>query len=142
MQIQRIQSVFLLLGALIMGLLSFAIPIGEVILPDTNVAVVAYIYQFLPTELILNLLTAVLLFVAIFLYRNLPLQIKVTRIAIVLTIVSGAIEAYELSCLSTAMNTSWIGSAIMLAGALILSCLALYCINKDKALLASVDRIR
>ncbi len=139
MVIQRIQSLFLLIAAVLMALVCFLVPVAQV---DAEGAVLTkYIYD-MPPVLVLNLLTAVLLFIAIFLYHNLNLQIKVTRISIVMILISAAVEFVALYSQVGDLQIKWIGSAIMLGCAFILAVLGLRGIISDKKLLSSYDRLR
>lgn len=140
MVIQRIQSLFLLIAAVLMALVCFVVPVAEEV--DADGAIMTkHIYDMLPV-LILDLLTAVLLLIAIFLYHNLNLQIKVTRISIVLIVVSAAVEFVVLYSQLSDLKINWIGSAVMTGCALILALLGLRGIQSDKKLLSSYDRLR
>lgn len=140
MVIQRIQSLYLLIASVLMALMCFIVPVAQDV--DVNGAPLAvHIYDMLPV-LIINLLTAVLLLIAIFLYRNLNLQNKVTRICVVLILVSAAIEGIALYSQIGDLKVEWLGSGIMLGCAFILTFLALRGIISDKKLLSSYDRLR
>lgn len=140
MVIQRIQSLYLLISAVLMALVCFVVPIAHGIDAE-GMPVTVHIYDMSPV-MIINLLTAVLLLIAIFLYRNLNLQIKVTRICVVLILISAAIEGVALYSQISELEVSWLGSGIMLGCALVLSFLALRSIISDKKLLSSYDRLR
>lgn len=140
MQIQRIQSVYLLIAAVLMALMSFLIPIATLTSPDGLITSV-YLSDFLPV-LILDLLTAVLLLIAIFLFKNLNLQIKVTKICIVLILVTAAILFTVLYSQVSDIEIKWIGSTIFLVCSFASSVLALSAINRDKKTLDSYNRLR
>lgn len=140
MVIQRIQSLFLLIAGVLMALVCFVVPVAQG--EDAEGALLTvHIYDMLPV-LVLNLLTAILLLIAIFLYHNLNLQIKVTRISIVLILISAAVEFIALYSQVGDLKIQWIGSAIMLGCAFILAILGLRGIISDKKLLSSYDRLR
>lgn len=140
MVIQRIQSLFLLIAGVLMALVCFVVPVAQG--EDAEGALLTvHIYDMLPV-LVINLLTAVLLLIAIFLYHNLNLQIKVTRISIVLILISAAVEFIALYSQVNDLKIQWIGSAIMLGCAFILAILGLRGIISDKKLLSSYDRLR
>ncbi len=140
MVIQRIQSLFLLIAAVLMALVCFVVPVAQGEVADGEIITV-HIYDMLPV-MIINLLTAVLLLIAIFLYHNLNFQIKVTRISIVLILISALVEFVALYSQVGDLKIQWIGSAIMLGCAFILAILALRSIISDKKLLSSYDRLR
>ena len=87
-------------------------------------------------------LTALLLFVDIFLYKNLSLQKTLALIAIFL------ILAVNITCWILYVNFygtdtfDWQPSIFMQYGAFIFAILAWYRIRKDQQLLASADRLR
>lgn len=140
MVIQRIQSLFLLIAAVLMALVCFLVPVAQG--EDAEGALMTvHIYDMLPV-MILNLLTALLLFIAIFLYRNLNLQIKVTRISIVLILISAAVEFVALYSQVGDLEIRWVGSAIMLGCSFLLAVLGLRGMISDKKLLSSYDRLR
>lgn len=140
MVIQRIQSIYLLVGAVLMALMSFLTPIGSLIGSD-GMPTSIYLSDF-PTLLILDLLTAVLLFIAIFLFKNLSLQMKVTRISIVLILVTGALIFTVLYSQVADLQIKWIGVTVLLICSFVSSILALNAMGRDKKLLSSYDRLR
>lgn len=87
-------------------------------------------------------LTALLLFVDIFLYKNLSLQKSLALIAILL------ILAVNITCWILYLNFygtdtfDWQPSIFMQYGAFIFAILAWHRIRKDQQLLASADRLR
>lgn len=140
MVIQRIQSVYLLIAAILMTLVCFVVPVASVVNADGTNSYI-YISSLLPL-LILNLLTSVILLINIFLYKKLKFQMSVVRVCIVLILCSAAIEAVVLYSQVADVDIKWIGSAVMLICALISSFLALRAINSDHKLLTSYNRLR
>lgn len=140
MVIQRIQSLYLLIASVLMALVCFVVPVAQGV-DDLGAPMTVHIYNMLPV-LIINLLTAVLLLIAIFLYRNLNLQIKVIRIGIVLILISAAIEGVALYSQIGDLKVEWLGSGIMLGCAFVLTLLGLQGVMSDKKLLSSYDRLR
>ncbi len=140
MVIQRIQSVYLLIAAILMALVCFVVPVASVVSED-GVAVNIFITSMLPL-LILNLLTSIILLIDIFLYKKLKFQMSVVRVCIVLILCSAAIEGVVLYSQVADVTVKWIGSAIMLLCALVFSILALRAINSDYKLLTSYNRLR
>lgn len=123
-----------------MAVVCFAVPVARVEDAEGAIATV-HIYDMLPV-LILDLLTAALLLISIFLYKNLKFQIKVTRITIVLIVLSAIVEFVALYSQVGNLEIAWIGSAIMLGCALICAFLALRGMISDQKLLSSYDRLR
>ncbi len=95
-----------------------------------------------PVYLVLNIVIAALLFIAIFLFKNLKLQMRVTLISIVL------IAASIVTCgimLYTNMPDAaliWTGGVLLLIVALVCAVFGLRFMRKDHNLLRSYDRLR
>ncbi len=133
MVIQRWQSVLLFISALCMAI-ACCIPV-----------VTAGSEPVKPTDLvvyfILNITTAVLLFVSIFMYRNMPRQRMVTLLAIVLMLISfgtGVTGTY----LTYDDVTLAYGGCILFAAAFITAIWAYRRIGADQKLLRAADRLR
>lgn len=131
MVIQRIQSLLLLAATILMVVFIFC-PIT--FLPGENGLTAVYVKS-LPVYLTLAIVTAALLFISIFLYKNLRHQISVTRDAYVL----------EAACIFYPMlvggSIEWI-SMIILAMAFLLTFFAVRAMCRDRQLLSSYDRLR
>lgn len=140
MVIQRIQSLFLLIAGVLMAVVCFAVPVAHKQIAEGAIATV-HIYDMLPV-MITDLLTAVLLLISIFLFKNLKFQIKVTRISIMLIVLSAIVEFVALYSQVDDLEIVWVGSAIMLGCALICALLALRGMISDQKLLSSYDRLR
>lgn len=140
MVIQRIQSVYLLIAAVLMALVCFVVPVASVASEDGS-SMGIYIYN-LPTLFILNLLTAVILLISIFLFKKLKFQMSVVKVCIVLILCSAAIEAVVLYSQVADVVINWVGSALMLLFALVFSFLGLRAIKSDYKLLTSYNRLR
>ncbi|MDE6198573.1 MAG: DUF4293 domain-containing protein [Muribaculaceae bacterium] len=98
-----------------------------------------------PVYLILNLLIAILLFIAIFMYKNLKLQKKVTLLSMVLiccSAVTGGFLLYGPNAPKGVVALEWGGGVLLLIGALVFALLAYRGIGKDQRTLSSYDRIR
>ena len=93
-----------------------------------------------PIYLIANLVIAVILFVTIFLYNKLKLQMKLTATAAVLICVS-AIGCGWMVYGSDA-NVEWTGGIFLLAGAFISTLMAYNFMRRDYKLLTSYERLR
>lgn len=118
-------------------------------LPFASVAVDAQIAQLRPKDypvyLVLNLLVAALLLIAIFKYRNLKQQKKVTLLSILLiccSAVTGGFLLFGPQAPQGAVELIWAGGIILLVAALICALAAYRGISKDQRTLSSYDRIR
>ncbi|MDE6190444.1 MAG: DUF4293 domain-containing protein [Muribaculum sp.] len=140
MVIQRWQTLFLLLAAICMALVSF-LSLGTGTLPCGDTGCLSSL-DFLPL-FIVNILVTVLLVIDIFLFKNLGLQKKVAMVNILLEIVSiviiGLLMIPSLS-LSHILVLSW--TAPLPVVALILTILARSRMSADERLLKSYDRLR
>lgn len=137
MVIQRIQTVFLLLAAILMALVSFIFPVFYIPAAEGNIGILPI--DNLPL-FILQMLIVVLTLIDIFLFKNLSLQMTVARVTILLTVFCALIQAY------IAQQTGYIpniwGPMIMYVSTLILLMLSLRGMNADRKLLRSYDRLR
>ena len=137
MVIQRWQTVFLLLAGLAMCFFAFS-PVCDLIVPDYICTVKTV--EILPT-FIIALLSGLMLFISIFLYKTTHLQKRVviaSEILTFFTMVSLAI--YYLK--SEAMAFEWRFAAVLPFIALVLEIWAYSRNRKDENLLKSYDRIR
>lgn len=140
MVIQRLQSLFLLLAALILIALCFLIPIavmhGEV--GDLN-----WYVKDSPALMTLTLTVATLLIVTIFLFRNLRLQMRITLMCIFLMVVLLGVGCFVLfGRMPLDCDILWIGAACALVAGIIFAILAYHHMKKDRNLLRSYDRLR
>ncbi len=141
MVIQRWQSVLLLLATIFMAV-SATLPFAEVALDSAKPDVLTEIFPKQHTVyLILNVTIAVLLFVAIFLFKNLRRQRMVSKIAIMLIVVS-AVAGVLLSYTNYGVACLHPSCIVAHAGALFTSVWAYIRIGKDQKLLSSADRLR
>lgn len=139
MVIQRLQTVFLLLAAIVMGVMCFCVPIASS--PVEGVAPL-YVTDELPL-LILVAVSAVLLVVDIFLFKNLKLQMKVTKLIMFFVVAIMALGAFVLFYrLPEPFEALWIGATAMMVVAFVLTILAYRRMDADRKLLSSYDRLR
>ena len=89
---------------------------------------------------ILNVVIALLLFIEIFLYRNLKVQIKWSAVILVLEAASAGL-AFGMVYFTEGFKMSLMGAPLVVA-ALVLTWFARRFMIKDKKLLAAADRIR
>lgn len=143
MVIQRIQSLFLLVACVLMVLFIIVVPVAYT--PDATAASsVTSVYVTDVTELlVINAIVAALLFVCIFLFKNLKMQIKATLLTIMLLVVSMATGAFILSAkMPEGTEVAWTGSAIITALALVFALAAWSRMRRDHRTLRSLDRLR
>ncbi len=136
MVIQRWQTVFLLLAVIMMAVLCFS-PFAQV---GTDGSMQALHTHRVPVFLVVNILIAVLLFLSIFMYRNLRRQMMVTLVSMVLIAASMATGAFILY--DGYAKVELLGTDILLIGALFMAVAAYSRMRKDKRTLSSYDRIR
>lgn len=141
MVIQRWQTVFLFIATVLVALFTF-MPFASATV-DSQVADLHP--KDFPVYLILNLLIAILLLLAIFMYRNLKLQKKVALLSMLLmccSAVCGGFLLYGPNAPKGAVELVWAGGILLLLGALVFAILAYRGIGKDQRTLSSYDRIR
>ena len=132
MVIQRWQTLLLLL-AIVFTAISLATPIGYV----GEVAICATSNL---TCFIIGIATAILLFVDMFLFRNLGLQIKVANMSILLQAVV-TISSIVMGCLEDGFSMSCYNAPLMLAS-IVCTWFAVRLMKKDRKLLADANRLR
>jgi hypothetical protein len=97
----------------------------------------------MPGFTVVNLLIAVLLLIAIFLYKNSHRQKTVTLVSILLTLALGASEAVILFHWESEVGpVQWLGSIFLLLGAVVFAAMAYRGISHDEKLLRAADRLR
>lgn len=148
--IQRIQSIYLLLSTILLGLV-FVFPFG------TLVSEVQYTYNVfaisadatnsfstLPVAVLVGIAT-LLSFVSIFLFKNRPLQNRLNVLAMILMVVTPAV-AYLYATFGmekfAAQSMTYGVAYILPICSLVFSFLAFKAIQKDNNLIRSLDRIR
>ncbi len=133
MVIQRWQSVFLLLAFNLLGL-AFIMPVGTVDGVDIE-----------PTSdlpfMIINITAAILAAIDIFLYRNLPLQIRIASVTLVLAIGAAIVGALHFM-VTDGFGMVVVGGFPLPLIAAIFIWIARSMMVNDRRLLAAADRIR
>ncbi|MBK8505620.1 MAG: DUF4293 domain-containing protein [Saprospiraceae bacterium] len=151
--IQRLQSVFLVLTAAVMALLftkpmSF-ISIDQALPSDTVQSMLAdgsFSTQDHLILLVLVILGILLPVVTLFLYKNRPLQMKLSRLTIALVVLSVVLtlilfyQDYQKMAVGTEVTVQY--GYLMLVLAILFLVLALRYIRKDEKLVRSADRLR
>ena len=153
--IQRIQTVYLLLAALLVGLLFFFPLAGFV-----NSTGTSYIFRYrglyeisggteslvmftLPLAITL-LVSALLSLISVFLFKLRSVQMKMSILNIIVLFMIMVVIAYYavISFEKFGVNADYTIFATMPIIALILHVMAFYAIRKDERLVKSIDRIR
>lgn len=138
MQIQRIQTLMLLIAVILVAVFCF-VPYGTVAAEPQAVSVFV---TDAPALLVLNIAIAVLLFITIFMYRDLRLQMRLTILSLLLICSSAVTALFILSRAYDNATPILLGGIGLLVLALIFGLLAYRGMRRDKRLLASADRIR
>jgi len=134
MVIQRWQSVFLLLGAILAVCINFG--------PWINVDGQTVNLCSNPIALTINILVAVLFMIGIFMFRNMRRQKTVTLLGTVLLTVNN-IAAICITYMGEPVGAlCWYGGPLMFVAAFVAGCMAYNRISADERLLRSADRLR
>lgn len=134
MVLQRWQSLLLFVAVILMACFNFS---TMAVMPDgAELVPTDYVFLWVPA-----VAATLLLFMDIFMYRNLRLQMKVAVVSIIVMIAVGVSAAVVVSRASGA-EYSWTGAPLFLLCALVLSIFARVFMGKDYRLLRSVDRLR
>lgn len=133
MQIQRWQSLFLLIAAALTGVLTI-MPLG---IAANGAQVVASQSTIL---LIVNVLVALLLFFNIFMYKNLSKQMLVANVSVVLLLLSGFLAGKTV--IDSAAQFAWLTAVPAYVVTLVLAIGARCLMRRDYNLLRSADRLR
>ncbi len=145
--IQRIQTIYLLLAAICgFGVLAMPFASTPATLPDSALfSDAVYNAQDNPGLLVLFGLAGLLALVAIFLYKNRPRQMMLTRIGLIADIVGLALTVLlfwrDLDALAQSQIQDGVG-AYLPFGFILFALLALRGIRKDEELVRSADRLR
>ena len=142
--IQRIQTVYLLLASIISGVLIFVFNLWKSIKKDIFALDLlnseSYLLKVIP---ILFLVSAILAFVAIFIFKNRKLQFVIGRLTILVNLILLGLLIYVSLTLpgEAAVSEKGIGMFVPILAVLLLV-LANKAIKKDEDLVKSVDRLR
>jgi len=135
--IQRIQTLYLLIAAIFVGIFPFFTPTGANENGDP-----IFFYE-APTQLVLFLLSAVLSIACIFLYKNRQNQFVLNRLNIISNFILLALLSYRLLNLPGETIVSVKGIGVMLPiVSIVCLVLANKAIKRDEDLVKSVDRLR
>lgn len=141
MQIQRIQSLYLLL-AIVCVVVPFFMPVAYYVSLSEPV-IVAPLKPMGELALAIPMgLTALMLIIDIFLYNDLRLQRRVVNFSMLFTVLDAAIIAYIVITGAENFSTIIGWSSFMLVAALAFEILAKRGIDHDRDLLESANRLR
>ena len=144
MVIQRWQTVWLLIAAILAAVFCFlpmALVSDELASPES----VTFIRPAdLPVVMVVDGVVALLLFIAIFLYKNTARQRTVTLVSMLLIVVVMVTEGCYLLSWNAGEGgrVEWLGSIFLLLGSLVAAALAYRGIRHDERLLRAADRLR
>ena len=142
--IQRIQSVYLFLASIISGVLIFVFNLWKSIKKDIFAMDLLNSESFLLKVIpVLFLVSAILSFVAIFIFKNRKLQFVIGRVTILINLILLGLLIYVSLTLpgEASVSEKGIGMFIPIL-AILLVVLANKAIKKDEDLVKSVDRLR
>lgn len=146
MVLQRIQSVWLLVAAVCTLLFCF-LPVAALSLNATDASPdSATLVQLSDNWVLLTvgIVTTLLVIVNIFSFKDTRRQKLMTIVGIILMAVLGCCAAFMVYNVSSSINAEieWLGSMLLLLGAIIFSILAYRGIVHDEKLLRAADRLR
>lgn len=139
MVIQRLQSLYLFIGAVLMVVFLF-IPMAT-----TDASAEAIRPKDFPVYMILNVVIALIMFIAIFMYKNPKKQKMVAMMSILLiaaSAVTGGLLLFGPNAPQGIVKIEWFGGVMLLMITLALVIAARRGITRDIKLLSSYDRIR
>ncbi len=141
MVIQRWQTVWLLVAAVLVALFCF-VPMAVV--PGAAAGETSLLMpKDLPVILIVNCVTVVLLVLSILMFKNTARQKMLALVSMLLIAVTALTETGVLYCWDTTNgNVEWMGSIFLLVGAFCFTFLAHKAIRHDERLLRAADRLR
>lgn len=141
MVIQRIQTLFLLVAVVFMALFCLT-PIATLDVAESTESFSPVFVKDAPVFMVLNILIAVLLFIGIFLFKNIRRQMTVTLASMLLICASIVTFGFVLYVGMPGAHIVWTGGVLLLVAALIAALFAYRGMKKDKKLLSSYDRLR
>ena len=141
MQIQRIQTLMLLIAAIITGIFCF-VPFATVEAAAAADSATFVFAKDAPALLVLNITIALLLIILIFMYKNLRLQMRMTILSIVLLCASIVTGLFYIYVGFEGAEPILLGGISLLVLAVLFAILALRGMRKDHKTLTSYDRLR
>lgn len=138
MQIQRIQTVYLIITIILIGMFCTS-SLGSLTVEESITQIMVKDY---PVLLIVGIATAVLLLINIFLFKNLQLQKRVTLISMLLMATLFVSALFIIYGAVPGAQMLWVGGVLILIGAMLFALLAYNGMKKDEKKLRDSDRIR
>ena len=132
MMIQRIQSIYLLVAAISMTLISFKVPVYA--LNET-----LFMAQDDTKMFVLTITGAIFSLLGLFMFKNRKFQMKLIRLTVLIQIIIGVRIFMLFNKFEVVLNNSFL---FLLAFTLIALIMAYRAVKKDDDLVRSVDRIR
>ena len=139
MQIQRIQTLLLLIAVALMCVFCLT-PYAQTTGADGTVTDV--FVKDTPVLHVVNACIAVLLFLNIFMYKDLKRQMSLTIVSALLLAGSAVACGFVVTVGLPDARLIWTGGVLLLVVTLILALCAYRCMRRDKRKLASYDRLR
>ncbi|MBU8892558.1 MAG: DUF4293 domain-containing protein [Bacteroidales bacterium] len=151
--IQRIQSIYLLVATILLGSI-FAYPFAELLGADGQLFIFKFnglvieneevLYLLTVPPIILLVITVLISFTSIFLYKKRIIQMRLNSFNIIIMIGYLGLNYYYIYNFSKQLDgvVSYEITAIFPFVAAVLTYLAIRAIGKDEALIRSMDRIR
>lgn len=142
MVIQRLQTLLLLIAVVLMAVFCLT-PFATVPAADAAAAGPTSVFvKDAPVFMVLNITIALLLFLAIFMFKNLRRQMTVTLLSIVLVAASIVTGCFVLYVGMPDATPVLFGGIVLLGVVLVLALFAYRCMGRDRKLLSSYDRLR
>ena len=141
--IQRKQTLFLL-GSTLLSVLLLYLPLFELIPDSETMPVKRFTISINALLLIINGAVGILSFIAIFLFKNRNIQVRICNLALLLTCVLIGLVFFLADTMSSGMNQKIhyvYGSYLPIIQILIIFLAALF-IKQDEKLVRSADRLR
>lgn len=132
MMIQRIQSIYLLVAAISMSLISFKVPVYT--LNET-----LFMAQDDTKMFILTIVGAIFSLLGLFMFKNRKFQMKLIRLTVLIQMIIGVRIFMLFNKFEVVLNNSFL---FLMAFTLIALIMAYRGVKKDDDLVRSVDRIR
>lgn len=139
MVIQRIQSLMLLVAVILTALFCLT-PFAHI--PADDGSMTAVFVRDAPVLLTVNILIAVLLFLVIFLYKNLRLQMRMTILSLVLLCASIVTCGFIMFARLPEAEPVLLGGVLLLVLAAAFAVLAYRGMAADRRRLSAADRLR
>lgn len=141
MQIQRIQTLMLLIAAILVGIFCFT-PFASMVDDSAAQSATLVAAKDVPALLVLNLVIAALLIINIFMYKKLRQQKRMTIMSVVLICASIVTSGFIIFGKLENATPVLFGGVVLLIAALVFALLAYRGMSKDHETLRSMDRLR